>query len=323
MNITREQSNTLRAIAIIMVLIGHGFSRLGESNLDILKWGGGCGVAIFLIISGYGMTESYKKNGLQFKNYWKKRIVTVMLPYWSAMILQSFIDYFLIHRRMKPGLWLLSFCGYNDYDSIEGIDSTMWYITFIMACYLIFFVSFKIPRISDNVKVAILLSVFILGFANRMILTTDWYINYFSFPIGILISIYGKKIEYWMKNIVIAISLLAFVGISTGYYGGKISIGNIWLIYSMFGGLFFVFCNITINNSLIAKIGEASYAIYLVEGMVVDKLRIYYAVEGTQVDILVYWILSVELGLCFHYIYKRIKNKIMVNPSMLEAKGET
>lgn len=40
MNITREQSNTLRAIAIIMVLIGHGFSRLGESNLDILKWGG-------------------------------------------------------------------------------------------------------------------------------------------------------------------------------------------------------------------------------------------------------------------------------------------
>ena len=321
MKISREQSNTLRAIAIIMVLVGHGFSRLGESNLDILKWGGGCGVAIFLILSGYGMSESYKKNGLQFKNYWKKRIVVVMIPYWCVMILQSFIDYFLLHRRMKAGLWLLSFCGYSDYDSLEGIDPTMWYITFIMVCYFIFFVVFKIPRISDNIKVAILLSIFILGFANKMILTTDWYINYFSFPIGVLVSIYGEKINDWMKNIVIAVSLLVFVGISTGYYSEKMSISNIELIYSMFGGLFFVFCNIKLNKRLIAKIGEASYAIYLVEGLVVDKLRIYYAVEGTQMDILVYWILSVELGLLIHCIYKRIKNEIMVKQSMLEVNG--
>lgn len=62
-------TNELRGIAILLVIVHHVGLRLGDNVFTPL---GGIGVALFLIISGYGLNESFKKNGN--KSFWQKKL---------------------------------------------------------------------------------------------------------------------------------------------------------------------------------------------------------------------------------------------------------
>ena len=65
---------------------------------------------------------------------------------------------------------------------------------------ILFFVVFKLP-FKNVIKGIILMSLFTLGFVMKVGLTTDWYINYFCFPLGVLISLCGGGIaKKYKKN---------------------------------------------------------------------------------------------------------------------------
>ena len=53
-----QHTNICRAVAAIIIILQHVSGRLGIRYFTPL---GGIGVAIFLILSGYGLNESYKK----------------------------------------------------------------------------------------------------------------------------------------------------------------------------------------------------------------------------------------------------------------------
>lgn len=73
---SKDYSMIGKGLAIAIVVYGH----LGEFfHIRYLTPLGGIGVAMFLILSGYGINESWKKNGYQ--DYWKKRFVSVYIPY--------------------------------------------------------------------------------------------------------------------------------------------------------------------------------------------------------------------------------------------------
>ena len=314
MYIERNKSNLLRAIAIIMVLIGHGFSWLLEGDFYIFEWAGGLGVAIFLIISGYGLTESYKAIGL--RGFWKKRIISVMVPYWCVMLGQSFFDFIFFNRKMSVVEWTISFIGYNDYKHLNGIDSTMWYITYIMICYVIFFLIFSIPT-NDIIKGALLFAIFVIGFKQKLYLTDDWYFNYFSFPLGCFISIYKGKINEKIKNTIIALSLLIFLVFSSGIYIGRIPTPTIILVYCISGGVFFVgleYSKVILESKLFRKIGDCSYFIYLLEGYIINKFPLIEGMSGNYLEIILFWIITIELSLFCKCIYlsgiNKIKDKI-------------
>lgn len=54
-------STILRGIAILLVILQHLGGSFGTNLLTPL---GGTGVAIFLVLSGFGLNESFKKKGL-------------------------------------------------------------------------------------------------------------------------------------------------------------------------------------------------------------------------------------------------------------------
>lgn len=53
-----QHTSICRAVAAIIIILQHVSGRFGIRYLTPL---GGIGVAIFLILSGYGLNESYKK----------------------------------------------------------------------------------------------------------------------------------------------------------------------------------------------------------------------------------------------------------------------
>lgn len=66
--ITKEETKLLKGIAIFFVVLSHIGNWLDLRYFAPL---GGTGVALFLILSGYGLECSYQKNRLQ--KFWRKR----------------------------------------------------------------------------------------------------------------------------------------------------------------------------------------------------------------------------------------------------------
>ena len=125
-----ENTECLRGIAILLVIIQHISGGFGT---NLLTPCGGTGVAIFLFISGFGLNESYKINGL--KGFWIKKILRVFLPYFIL----EFIFFVIYTIDIKSFLL-----------DISGINTSYWYVGFILKWYVIYYFSIKfMPKYSS------------------------------------------------------------------------------------------------------------------------------------------------------------------------------
>lgn len=84
---------------------------------------GGIGVAMFLLLSGYGLNESYKKSGL--KGFWRKKLLRVALPYVLFRLV-----WMMIHGTMMDwhAWWSIMNCG----------GTSFWYVDYLVRCYIAF-----------------------------------------------------------------------------------------------------------------------------------------------------------------------------------------
>ena len=72
-------TSCMRGGAILLVILCHMVGTFFDGRIVYFTPLGGIGVAIFLMLSAYGLNESYKKHGLS--NWWKKRLMAVWVPY--------------------------------------------------------------------------------------------------------------------------------------------------------------------------------------------------------------------------------------------------
>ena len=188
--LSKDYTNFLRAIAILFVVVSHVTGACGTRIGTPL---GGIGVAIFLFLSGYGINESYKRNGRNF--YWRKKIIRVFIPYSIfILILSTFSGKFDLTRYL-----LDIFC----------IRSSYWYVRFLALQYLLFFLS---SFLSNRKR------MFFLGVSSLIILNNENQLcaeQSFSFMLGILTSnFYTVITSYNSKKLVILGCLCLVIGLS-------------------------------------------------------------------------------------------------------------
>ena len=118
-----EFTTMLRAVAILMIMQQHLCGFVFGSRI-FTPFGGG--VAIFLIISGYGLTKSAQRKG--FDNFWNKKFVRVFLPWAIVWIVLS-----LIGKEV----------AFTSVSSLFLLDSTNWYLQYLLLCYIVFYVGFR------------------------------------------------------------------------------------------------------------------------------------------------------------------------------------
>ena len=119
-----DYTTNLRGIAILFVVLHH-VSNTYNSNLFTPL--GGIGVSMFLILSGYGLNESYHRKGL--RNFWKSKLLRVIVPCWFVEIIFLFFES-------------------SHFDSIVFIKHLLcidrnWYIRYLFYWYLLFYFSTK------------------------------------------------------------------------------------------------------------------------------------------------------------------------------------
>lgn len=95
-NITRQQSYTIRGIAIILLLLHH-YSGMEFSlhSFQCFKWTGAIVCAVFFFFSGYSMNFSLSK--MASREYIIRRILTLYVPF--LLINAFFFIYFVYFKH--------------------------------------------------------------------------------------------------------------------------------------------------------------------------------------------------------------------------------
>ncbi len=222
--LSKENTNIARGVAILMILICHVVAIVLPARYGrLLTPFGGIGVAVFLVISGYGSNESYLNRGLH--NFWKKKICVVILPYIVA---------FLIHALLN-GLFLNPVSLIKEFFAIES--SYYWYIWYQFVWYAAFYIS---VRFKNNMafKYMILGVAAICSFVFLDAIRAE---QSFSFLLGVLLSDF-KELKQKMQSIYVAIVAL-FLGI------GSLALKQVSVIRDM-GGILMNFVQLCIKLPL-------------------------------------------------------------------------
>ncbi|WP_349399563.1 acyltransferase [Clostridium perfringens] len=178
-------SNSLKGIAIVMIILCHIVGVFGVRYATPL---GGIGVSIFLFISGYGLNESYKKNGLN--NFISKRVKKVLIPYWIIVIIDEFINRNSISVLLKEVVLLKT-------------PNFMWFIQYIVTLYLLFYLINKFIEGYLKYGIWCLIGIVIFIFGNSL-----WAEQAFIFFLGIVYSNENVKLANVKNKFKIGLMLL-------------------------------------------------------------------------------------------------------------------
>lgn len=288
----RNCTTTLRGIAILIIMIGH----VGVSGFDCRLFNpfGGIGVAMFLFLSGYGLTESYKKNGLN--QFWRKKVSRIAIPY------IIWIPIYHIAMRLSP------------LGSIYHLEiiPRYWFLEYLLIAYALFY--FIIKYCSKH-TIIIMGIIGVISFISMNNLRAE---QSFSFLAGILFSQNKLLFEKMEKKQLITFAFLFFVvGITALlikqlpqlriYDLESIQFKSLNLLIKLPLGISLLLMLFAISPNGIRWIipfGNMSYELYL------THVSFFMSIAGCALYLIVFIVQTVLLAYIIHYLNKFILNKI-------------
>ena len=251
---TKDDTNFMRAIAIIGIILHHIYNNLSITVLKPFKYMGFLLVGVFFLLSGYGLYTSL----LNKKNYIKKipkKISRLLISFFIA-----FVIYYLLHRLI----------GIEE-NNVFNIVRNSWYLYQLIIYYILFYLSFKFfdkrkgKVIFSLLAISVLVIEYFLGFSEL------WYKSSLTFIAGIILADKIQLFDKYKTNKIIFICqiilliILLIVGMKTKLGIADIILYNIsTIIFAIvFIKLFYYFRLYKINNKIFKKIGSMSLELYL------------------------------------------------------------
>lgn len=306
----RYHTNAIKGIAILLVLLGH---------IGFIPHAGAYGVVLFLMLSGFGLVQSYLHSGLS--NFFSKRLSKVIIPYAVITIiwLISFGHQYIIDAEYyKLTMLVLGL------DLSSSLDPSMWYISFLIVWYIAFYLIFS-AKILIQTKVISLFIFSIVIYKNAGIFPMPagaaLYVT--AFPIGAAIgAVYNSAKEFKVdKKILLAIfSLLSILSLlASVYFYGRINLSVFDYSATNVSCAFLVIGVTSVLKILHVKLGvfeffgKISYEMYLLEYVFLMKCLWLLMLLPEEYMKAIVFIAVVTIAAC---VYKSLLNIIL---SMVNA----
>lgn len=149
-------TNSNKGIALILILWHHLFYEHPEYGLTVLataKLAKVC-VGIFVILSGYGLSESVKNKHIDLFAFYRKRLTKLYLNYWiiAAIFIpigiifmdRSLESVFDNHEYLKLAIQMI---GLHMFTGVGfGYNASWWFMSLIVVLYLFFPFIYKIMQ---------------------------------------------------------------------------------------------------------------------------------------------------------------------------------
>lgn len=272
-----------KGLAIFSVILCHTAGTFGQGRFVLFTPLGGIGVAIFLLLSAYGLNESWNKpenaagGGI---TWWLKRFITVWIPY----IIVQLIAYWPFHEfQLLPFLL--------DISLIKPLYHNGWYLQYLFMWYVIFFIVRKIPAL-DKYRVLVFTAISVVLFFTLREIKAE---QSLSFLAGLLLS--EKKdlqeklfrVRYGMLLVVFGIACLAIKQLPIVRSAPQIVMNLVQLGIKLPIGLGMMIVMHHVMKRwklrLLYYIGLISYELYLIHGYVLSSVPI--SLKGMMLFVLI------------------------------------
>jgi len=308
--ISRDNTLQLKAIAIIIVMIGHLITVNKTPLPNELRWIASFGVTIFLFLSGYGLMKSFEKNGLN--GFFKKRFLTVLAPFY---IMTTFT--YLINASGQSGIYdLLKTLTFTNLEM--NIDGTMWYIYFISIWYIAFYVTARVLKspLLIFLSLSMLSTLFILnnpfvGHENLRFQTT---LHAFSFPIGIAIS--QLSINKMLRKLSAIICIIACIYIYSSQWMSYADYKFICSCLAFGIAIVSLISCYDISCRPLLFVGSISFEAYLIEGV---NLRYHFS-DSWIIDCIMFFVVTFCLAVALKKLTSSVLNRVAnLKPTTIRA----
>ena len=195
----------VRFIAMIFIVLCHIFQYFDNE----MAWWFNVGVQLFLFISGWLYANKKIDN---YKKFYLKEFIKILLPYYIYLMIISIIYYIFIpgNINIKDIILSLLLCR-----TLKGL-SHLWFIRYIILCYLLLPLLYKIfndKKLNKKTIVRILVLFFLfelLGLLTKNFINGTW-IN--CFIVGLLISRYKDILKKRILLSCLAFTSIVLIGI--------------------------------------------------------------------------------------------------------------
>lgn len=280
----KTKSSALKGMAVLMVIVSH-FPKIlvlpGMLN-NMLSPLGYHGVAIFLLLSGYGCNKSIQNKSII--NFCTRRVLSIV-PELVIVTLVSICFEFLINGTHYSIVQItLNALGIR-----SDILELTWYILFQYVCYIGLCIMMIIPFLKKRpVMFALLFALIVfliclLPAESIRSITIYWGINFASFSAGILLAEENTGLHKLISNLKTTFFSLIPLVIWGGFFGliyFVLGNPNEILLRNMLKGLlscwfaisvYSIFTHISVKpvENILANVGKYSYELYLTHGVFV------------------------------------------------------
>lgn len=141
-------TNANKGIALMLILWHHLFYEKPEAGWVVFQTAllAKVCVAIYVLLSGYGLAESAKKKKLEILSFYKKRAIKLYMNYWLIALIFIPIGTLFMGRSLESvfgenayfGLFI-QMTGIHMFTDVGyGYNATWWFISLIIVLYAIF-----------------------------------------------------------------------------------------------------------------------------------------------------------------------------------------
>ena len=290
----RKLTECFRGVAILLIMIQH----LAGHWTNVFTPFGGIGVAMFLLLSRFGLNESCKKNGMG--GFLTKKFYRIWLPF--------FLFYVFLYL-FKENMDILSFL--RNVFSVEQ-SGYYWYIHYLIRCYIVFWIVNKYVK---KYKWWGYFFLVVFSFFATHSLCAE---QCLSFPLGVLLS---DKKEYLLslkiKKAIVYLAIFLFLGITC------LLIKQLPMVREYFGTYLYFFVELGIKLPLgvsvmlflwmlpsryvvgpfVALCGLLSYELYLVHMQMLENVGAY------ATSALMIILLSLLISYSMHYLMQILQKQ--------------
>ena len=210
--LTKDLTTHIKGFAILGVLFAHiGYALVQDQRfLFPLSVAAGVCLNLFLFVSGYGLTQSMRQKELSIGTFYKRRLDKILIPFWMTLIPFFVADALILHIQYTWTEIAQSFLGFFPRaDLYANVNSPLWYITFIIACYLIFPLVYtkRVPVVSSLLMALIgYIITFQLPLPVRQSVLSLYQTHILALPIGMLIADLFASDHHPWKSIIARLS---------------------------------------------------------------------------------------------------------------------
>lgn len=324
------QLDVIRCFATIQVVLFHLCASEAVFSNALALWGRE-GVGLFFAISGAGLINRYYHN-IDYKAYYKKRFVSLYIPFWIGYIAVFMRNYFIngFHfpweiNGLSKKYMLLSVFGVDCFASTLGIPNFAligeWFLAVILFIYMIFplwrllFKNFPTFTVSLFLVLRVIISI--KNPFPQLAVCFNPITALSNFTIGAyLIYWYSKKpIKLKRTGSIIALAISVCFIILGKFFALKKGMPDIGEQFATFG----VLTILIIATPLIYKYAKKfvtficgiSYEVFLMHHVVIYALTPAVHNNFTAANAVVGYVYILALILLYSYALKKVTSPIM------------